>query len=141
MKQWLARKGLSLIPADEKAVKAIKRLGEGEAILLAMERSRSPEWHRWFMGGCAAIAEGIAQSGDRQLTTHAVKEVLKLYAGHIDKVRDKYGNETDIPRSIAFDKLDADEWAELFPSLDAAAHEHFGFDFQLFKDGLSGFYE
>lgn len=136
MKQWFARKGLSLIPADERAVKALKRLGESEAVQLMMERSRSPVWHRWFMGGCAAIA----QNSDQPMTTHAAKEILKIKAGHFDPY--EYGGEiVKVPKSIAFEKLTPDEWAELFPSLDQAAREHFKFDFYLFKDGYAGFYE
>lgn len=30
MKQWMFRKGMALLPADDKATKALKRLGEGE---------------------------------------------------------------------------------------------------------------
>lgn len=137
MKQWLFRKGDSLLAADEKALKAIRRLQPGEALLLMMERSRSPKWHRLFMGACSAIA----QNSEPKLTTHAVKEALKLYAGHVEIVKDRKGQELMVPRSIAFEKLTADEWAEIWPSFDAAAREHFGFDFDLFTQGYSGFYE
>lgn len=136
-KQWLHRHGLALLPADDKATKAIKRLGEGELVQMMMERSRSPVWHRWFMGGCAAIAE----NSDEPMTTHTAKEALKLFAGHVDLVQSKTGEVYKVPRSIAFEKLTPDEWAELFPSLDQAARDHFKFDFHLFKEGYSGFYE
>lgn len=136
-KQWLVRHGMTLIPADDKAAKAIKRLGEGELVQMMMERSRSPQWHRWFMGGCAAIA----QNSDEPLTTHAIKEALKLFAGHVDLVQSKTGEVFKVPRSIAFDKLTPDEWSELWPSLDSAAREHFRFDFELFRQGFAGFYE
>lgn len=135
-KQWFCRHGMSLVPADDKATKAIKRLGVGEAVQLMMERSRSPDWHRWFMGGCAAIA----QNSYEPMTTHAAKELLKLKAGHFDPY-EIHGEILKVPRSIAFEKLTADEWAELWPSLDQAAREHFKFDFELFRSGYSGFYE
>lgn len=135
-KQWLVRKGLALVAGDEKALKAIKRLGEGELVQMMMERSRSPDWHRWFMAGCAAIA----QNSDEPMTTHAAKELLKLKAGHFDPY-EIHGEFLKVPKSIAFEKLTADEWAELWPSLDRAAREHFKFDFELFKQGMAGFYE
>lgn len=136
MKQWFHRHGNALFPADDKAVKALKRLVEGEAVMLAMERSRSPDWHRWFMGGCAAIG----QNRDEPLTTHAVKEALKLFAGHVDVVTDAKGEVWKIPRSIAFEKLTPDEWSELWPSIDEAARDRFHFDFELFKSGYSGMF-
>lgn len=135
-KQWVFRKGDSLLAADDKALKAIRRLQPGEAVQMMMERSRSPQWHRWFMGGCAAIAN----NSDEPLTTHAVKEVLKLKGGHVDIVQ--RGDEViKVPRSISFEKLTADEWAEIWPSLDQAARDFFKFDFELFRSGMAGFYE
>lgn len=136
-KQLFARHGMALVPADDKAVKAIKRLAAGECVTLMMERSRSPQWHRWFMGGCASIAE----NSDEPLTTHAVKEALKLFAGHVELVQSKSGEVFKVPRSIAFEKLTQDEWATIWPALDQAARDHFRFDFQLFREGYAGFYD
>jgi len=36
------------------------------------------------------------------------------------------GHEVRVPKRIAFDKLSADRWAELWPSLELAIREHFG---------------
>lgn len=36
------------------------------------------------------------------------------------------GNEVRVPKRIAFDKLSADEWAALWPSLELAIRERFG---------------
>jgi len=135
MKHAFARHNLSLVAGDELAAKAIKRLEPGEIVLLSMSRIRSGQWHRLFMGGCAAIAANCEPA----LTTDAVKQALKLYAGHVDIVKDRHGNELMVPKSIAFDQLEADEWEALWKSLDKAALEHFGFDFTLFSQGLAGF--
>jgi hypothetical protein len=137
MKHAFARHVNSLVAADERAAKAIKRLEPGEIVLLSLVRVRSGRWHRLFMGGCAAIAE----NSDEPLTTDAVKQTLKLLAGHVDVVQDKHGNVFKVPKSIAYESLTAEEWESMWPSIEKSAAEHFGFSFELMQQGLSGFYD
>lgn len=137
MKRAFTRHNNSLVPADEATAKAIKKLVPGEIVLLSMSRVRSGQWHRLFMAGCAAIAA----NSDEPLTTDSVKQVLKLLAGHVDVIRGKDGEIYKVPKSIAFDQLDAEQWAELFPSFERAAAEHFRFSWDLFSQGMAGFYD
>lgn len=135
--QWFCKKGLALLPADDKAVRAIRKLEEGEAVQLEMQRSRSVPHHRFFMKCCSVIG----QNQDPIRTEHQIKEALKEAAGHVDTLRSPNGTVFTFPRSIAFAKLSADEWNDLWPSLDEAMRREFKFDCSLFKEGYAGFYE
>lgn len=134
---WMAKKGLALLPVDDKCVRALRKLEDGEAVEVELKRSRSPSWHRFFMKCCAVI-------GDHQepvKSTHQMKEAIKMAAGHVETLISPNGTEYKFAKSIAFDKLTPDEWEELWPSLEDAMRLEFRFDTQLFKDGYAGFYE
>lgn len=135
--KWFMRKGDALLPADDKAVRAVRRLAEGEAVMLEMKRSRSSSWHRFFMKCCSVIGE----NQDPIRTEHQIKEALKEAAGHVDTLTSPTGTKFTFPKSIAFAELSADEWDELWPSLDEAMRREFRFDCALFKEGYAGFYE
>jgi hypothetical protein len=55
----------------------------------------------------------------------SIDNELRVRAGHFD-VFWVDGHECRVPKRIAFARLTADEWAELWPSLELAIREHFG---------------
>jgi len=126
MNIWLTRIGSieqpCLVPGDEDALQVVRRLGAGELILATVVRPRSVKWRRLYYGMCREIGK----NQDPRRDEHSIDNELRILAGHFD-VMHIVGHEVRVPKRIAFHKMSADEWAELFPSLDLAARERFGF--------------
>lgn len=130
MKAWFARLGGYLIGADSKAEKLISRMAEGEGMVLSYVKVRSLDWHKMYFGCCREIGVNC----DPQRDEDSIDLELRIRAGHYT-VSFIDGIEIRSPKRIAFDKLTAQEWAGLWPSLDLAMQEHFGFDFEAWKRG------
>ena len=125
MKLWfckVSRDGkVGLVPTDELARGILNRMGDGECAEIEIVRPRSVPWHRMYFGICRDI--GFNQ--DPQRTEDSIDQELRVRAGHYDVIFVD-GHEVRVPKRIAFSKLNADEWAELWPSLELAIREHFG---------------
>jgi hypothetical protein len=125
MKLWLAKRRrddkVGLVPTDDTSRAALARLGDGECVEVEIVRPRSLQWHRMYFGICRSIGENQDPPRDENSIDHE----LRVRAGHYD-VMWVDGHECRVPKRIAFARLTADEWAELWPSLDLAIREHFG---------------
>lgn len=125
MKLWfckVSRDGkVGLIPTDELARGILNRMGDGECAEVEIVRPRSVPWHKMYFGICRDI--GFNQ--DPQRTEDSIDQELRVRAGHYDMIFVD-GHEVRVPKRIAFAKLTADEWAELWPSIELAIREHFG---------------
>lgn len=135
MRRWFHRRGDTLVPADEASQKALHRLAEGEAVRLMMERSRSPQWHRWYFGCCREI--GVNQEPPR--SEWSIDYELRIAAGHCVWIKSSKLGIVPIPNRIAFDQLTAEEWETLWPSIDQAMLNEFGFDSDAFKRSGVGY--
>lgn len=125
MKLWFAkvRRGekAGLIPTDEDSRALVNRLGDGECVQVEVTRCRSVQWNKLYWSLCQTI--GVNQ--DPQRSKDSIDAELRIRAGHFD-VMFIDGHECRVPRRIAFSHLSADEWSELWPSLELAIREHFG---------------
>lgn len=125
MKLWFAKVSrdgrVGLIPTDELARGILNRMGDGECAEVEIVRPRSVPWHRMYFGICRDI--GVNQDPPR--TEDSIDQELRVRAGHYDVIFVD-GHEVRVPKRIAFAKLSADEWAELWPSLELAIREHYG---------------
>src|SRR5688572_10814531 len=123
MKAWFAKVGDALAAACDESAKLIRRLSHGEGVVMQAYRVRSLHWHRMYFGICRQIGE----NQDPQRDEDSIDCELRIRAGHYE-VMFIDGHEIRYPKRIAFDKLSADQWAQLWPSLDLAMQERFGFD-------------
>jgi hypothetical protein len=128
MKTWWARLGDELIPACEESTKLLRRLAPGEGLQLNAIRVRSLDWHKMYFACCREIG----RNRDPQRDEDSIDGELRIRAGHYEVIFVD-GHEVRYPKRIAFDKLTADQWAQLWPSLDAAMLDGFGFDFEEWK--------
>lgn len=128
MKHWFSRLGRNLIPADASSERLLLSLADGEGLLLSTIKLRSVHWHRMYFGCCREIGKNC----DPQRDEDSIDGELRVLAGHFNVIPGD-GFEIRVPKRIAFDKLTADEWAALWPSLDLAMQERFGFDFERWK--------
>lgn len=121
MNGYLAKKGRGFMPADEEAARFHVRMVEGECVYTKFVRVRSLPWHKMYFGICREIGK----NQDPQRSEASIDGELRIRAGHFDSFQVD-GHDCRMPRRIAFDQLTADEWAELWPSLELAIREHFG---------------
>jgi hypothetical protein len=112
---------MGLIPTDDESRAVLRRMGEGECAEVSISRSRSYQWHKMYKGIC----RDIAKNEDPERHPDDIDDDIRVYAGHY-RLFWVDGHECRMPKRIAFDRLTADEWAELWPSLDLAIREHFG---------------
>lgn len=123
MSYWFFRKGNALYPADDRAERYMRKMFEGEASQIEIERSRSYKWHKMYV----AICIEIGQNCDPERDWMSIDNELRVRAGHYDKLIVN-GYKVLVPKRIAFDKLTADQWQELWPRLDQAMRDGFEFD-------------
>lgn len=128
MKAWFARVKDMLMPADAASAKLVANMAEGEGLVMSVKKVRSLHWHRMYFGICREIGQNCDPVRDEG----SIDYELRIRAGHYE-VMFVDGIEVRYPKRIAFDKLDAHEWAALWPSLDLAMQEHFGFDHEAQK--------
>lgn len=113
------------LPADEHAEAAVQRIGDGEIVQVKLVRPRSLHWHRMYFGICTTIGEMQDPARDQDSIDHE----LRVLAGHFDVIHARKGNElyeVRTPKRIAFDKLTAEQWEALWPSLELSIRERFG---------------
>lgn len=124
MRYWFAKAKDGWIPTDEDGERLLKRMGMGECAEFTVIRPRSLPQHRRFFGICRSIGQNQAPKRDEK----SICNELKVLAGHYDvlPIHGAEGYEVRIPKSIAFENLTRDEWAELLPSLELAIAERFG---------------
>lgn len=121
MKVWLAKKGRGFLPTDDESARLHARFTEGECAEFEVVRPRSLPWHRMYFGICREIG----QNQDPVRDENSIDQELRVRAGHFE-VLWVDGHECRVPKRIAFNRLTADQWAELWPSLELAIREHFG---------------
>ncbi len=125
MKLWFAkvRRGekAGLIPTDEDSRALVNRLGDGECIQVEALRPRSVQFNRLYWGLCRTIGENQEPPRDED----SIDAELRILAGHYE-VMYFDGREVRVPKRIAFDKLDADQWNEYFRKAEIAIAERFG---------------
>lgn len=128
MRLWfakVARDGkVGLIPTDEEGRRALNRMGNGECIEIDLRRSRSYQWHKMYMGICREIGK----NQDPPRSESSIDYELRIRAGHFDAMEID-GHDCRFPKRIAFEHLSADEWAELWPSLEQAICDKYGSEY------------
>lgn len=127
MRLWLAKASrgdrVGLIPTDEISRDFLGRLGDGEEVSVELRRPRSVQWNKMFWGICREI--GLNQDPPR--TEKSIANELKIRSGHYEVLpMEGVAVEVRMPSSIAFHNLSADEWQELWPSIETAIRETFG---------------
>ena len=127
MSYWFFRKGNALYPADDRAERYMRKMFEGEASQIEIERSRSYKWHKMYVACCIEIGQNCDPERDWQ----SIDNELRVRSGHYDTMYVRVKGQKAmvlVPKRIAFDKLTADQWHELWPRLDQAMREGFSYD-------------
>lgn len=131
---WFCKHTNGLIAADPDAEKQLSKMDQGELINCKVVRVRSIAWHRWYFACCNEI--GLNQDPPRDKST--IDYAIRFWSGHVEEIRDAKGRVMEVAKRIAFDKLEPDEWANIWPSFELTMIEKFGFDPVKFKEQGSG---
>lgn len=121
MRLWFHKSGRGLLPSDDTSGNLLARMTAGECLEFQVLRPRSVQWHRMYFGLCRVIGENQDPPRDED----SIDAELRVRAGHYDVVLVDE-REVRVPKRIAFHALTGDEWAELWPKIDAAIRERFG---------------
>lgn len=131
---WLVRTEPGFASADDDSVKLYNKTEVGELVAVKLIRVRSVPWHRWYFASCAEIG----RNQDPERSTETIDYAIRFWSGHVEETRDKRGRVLEVAKRLAFDKLDADEWARLWPTFELTMMDKFGFDPVRFKDMGNG---
>jgi hypothetical protein len=128
MKLWFAkvRRGekAGLIPTDEDSRALVNRLSDGECVEVEVSRPRSVPFNRLYWGLCRTIGENQDPPRDED----SIDAELRVLAGHYEVIH-VAGHEVRIPKRIAFNKMNADQWNEYFRKAEVAIAERFGAEY------------
>lgn len=110
-----------LAPTDESSASVLRKITVGELVTCEVKRPRNGREHRLYWVMCTAVATNHEQLHDAE----SVHQVLKMLTGCTDKIALKSTGEiVQIPRSISFGKMSADEWDAYFERARQAVCEH-----------------
>lgn len=118
---YLARHGRGFLPADEESADLHRKMDAGEVAEFEVHRIRSLAWHKMYYGICSEIGKNQDPPRDKD----SIDNELRIRAGHYEVLLVE-GREVRVPKRIAFAKLSADKWSDLWPSLELAIRETFG---------------
>lgn len=132
MKVWLDRTPFGCKPSDAESEAVLKRIPIGTTFEadVVTRKSRSTSWNRryWLLMSMLAsnldhveVEPGlILPIRDSESAHVAMKYATGLYDQYVLE-----GGVVRVIKSIAFDRMDADEWAAYWPRVLDAVHEKF----------------
>jgi hypothetical protein len=110
-----------LAATDEAGQAVLRKVPVGDVVACEIRRPRNGSQHRLYWVMCTAVAINHEQLQDAE----SVHQVLKMLTGLTDKIALKSTGEiVQIPRSISFSKMSADEWDAYFERAKQAVCEH-----------------
>jgi hypothetical protein len=91
-------------PVNDIAREAMGKVKIGADVRLEIKRPRSLAWHKRYFALVNLIADNSSYTPDD------VHMLLKMRAGCRRLIKERSGREIWVPDSVAFDKMDRDEW-------------------------------
>jgi len=97
-------------PCDEESVKAISKLRMGAEIFVEYKPKRSYKFHKKYF----AMLNAVLSNQERFKTIEQLRQAVQYRAGYFDIYLTMEGKEMIVPRSIAFFKMEVDEFERLY---------------------------
>lgn len=116
------RRGDALVPELDMDCRALDGIAKGQRVKVEIKEFRNVSRHRAYW---AMLHEMVAAT-ECALSPERLHEVIKLETGVIDHVRLPNGMTVAIPGSIAFDKMDEDEFVSFFQAAERWLAETYG---------------
>ena len=101
-------------PADEQSEDWLRKIANGECIMVEARKPRNIQHHRKLF----ALLKLVCDNVDEKITPELLLGLIKLRTGYSELIRTRKG-EVLIPKSIAFESLDQHGFDEFY---NAAVH-------------------
>lgn len=100
-----------LIPACKDAETTIAKWRAGESYTLTYQKARSPQHHRFIFAIAKAVIDNAPEDSywNGKDSYHFIKSVM-LSMGIVDEIMDLNGEVHLIPKSLAFENMDENEF-------------------------------
>lgn len=112
MKITLYQNGGSLHAADDAAKNFLRRLGDGEFMVIDAKRSRNVQHHRKLF----ALLQIVLENQERFRTVDELLDFFKIATGYCETLVFA-GREYVKPKSIAFESMGQDEFERFFDAV------------------------
>ncbi len=110
MPKLVLRKHLgSLRPADEQSEDWLRKIANGEYIMVEARKPRNIQHHRKLFALLNLVCENI----DQPMTTEMLLGIIKLRTGYCDVMQTAKG-EVALPKSIAFESMDQMQFSKFY---------------------------
>src|SRR3990167_9321537 len=112
MRVLMARHLGSLRPVDEGGEDALRKLGQGELVMIELKRPRNIKHHRLYWALVTLVWQNM--DGERYPTVEDLHAAIKISAGLRTRIELPDGTVGFIPGSIAFHKMNQDEFSAFY---------------------------
>jgi hypothetical protein len=111
----------SLKAADAEAEKYLTRIGFGESVSVTIKRPRNPAFHRKFF----SLLSLVFENQDRYNDYERFRKEIVMRAGYFDEHVHLTGKVSYVAKSLAYESMDNDEFAEVYDKCCAVIQEYF----------------
>ena len=98
------------VPADEDSVKVFNKLKVGDEIYADYKKTRNYKNHKRFF----SMLQAVVHNSEHYKSVDNLLDIVKLKTGYFEIVVSHDGKQNYIPKSIAFYKMDEDEFKSFF---------------------------
>ena len=102
-----------LVGSREKDRNFINALDVGEEFWMKPWIIRSPGSHKKFFGMLSGVFHNLPENLDYQNVQH-LRSTLLVEAGFVERIKNFQGEEIEVPKSMAWHKMDESEFKEVF---------------------------
>lgn len=110
-----------LLPVDDIAEEALATIPYGEEVSIEIKRPHNLKLFKRYW----ALVNMVWQNQERYETREQVSNALKILAGEYEQLHLPGDIVAKIPKSIAFDKMDATEFSQFWKRVCDAIAKHF----------------
>lgn len=103
-----------LRPATDDGRDKVKRWKVGDVVVCEVRRPRSQKFHRLYFGLLNMVYENSEWCEETWPKFERFREAVQMQAGHFEETKSIRGNTMYRAASIAFHKMDDDQFHELF---------------------------
>lgn len=123
MRVLMARHLGSLRPVDKGGEDALRKLGQGELVMIELKRPRNIKHHRLYWALVTLVWQNM--DGERYPTVEDLHAAIKISAGLRTRIELPDGTVGFIPGSIAFHKMNQDEFSAFYERVCNLIAKHF----------------
>jgi hypothetical protein len=99
-----------LCPTDDESQSVLRKHKAGSEFWVEIRKARNPKHHRLYF----ALLKLTFDNQERYENFELFRKAVQIAAGHVDELVTLDGEVLMLPKSVAFDSLDEDEFTQVF---------------------------